>query len=184
MVQLLDPRAFAMTSVGRELIAKPSRIRAIDGLRGLLAVVVLAWHVCSPFGVAWMLDLANVAVALFFVLSGYVLTRGWDGRYGVFLIRRFLRLWPVYALCLGAGYLIAGVHPVWSEFFWYPLIGPNDKPAIDPPVWSLFLEAWTMPLMPLIVWSTASTSHSRSMRTPISSRTVMTGLWKFTSPTA
>ncbi|MDB5605980.1 MAG: acyltransferase 3 [Bradyrhizobium sp.] len=140
-----------------EQIAKPSRVAAIDGLRGLLAVLVLAWHVCTPFGVTWMLTIANLAVAMFFVLSGYVLTRGWDGRLGVFLIRRFLRLWPVYALCLGAGYMIAGVHPVWTEFLWYPIIGANDRPAIDPPVWSLFLEAYAMPFMPLIVWAGAST---------------------------
>lgn len=96
---------------------------------------------------------ANIAVGLFFVLSSYVLTRSWEGRFGVFLLRRLLRLWPVYALCLAAGYIIAGVHPVWSEFLWYPLIGPNDEPAINPPVWSLFLEVWAMPFMPLIVWS-------------------------------
>jgi peptidoglycan/LPS O-acetylase OafA/YrhL len=103
-----------------------------------------------------MLICANAAVGLFFVLSGFVLTRGWDGRLGVFLVRRFLRLWPVYAVCLGAGYLIAQVHPVWSEFFWYPFIGPNDRPAIDPPVWSLCLEAYAMPFMPLIVWAGSS----------------------------
>ena len=141
-----------------EPVAKPARVPAVDGLRGLLAVVVLAWHVCAPFGVQWMLVFANLAVALFFVMSGYVLTRGWNGRYAVFLVRRFVRLWPVYALGLGLGYVIAGVHPVWSEFVWYPFIGPDDKPAIDPPIWSLFLEAWAMPLMPLIVWAGASTS--------------------------
>jgi peptidoglycan/LPS O-acetylase OafA/YrhL len=128
-------------------------VSAIDGLRGLLAMVVVAWHVCAPFGLAWMLVPADVAVGLFFVMSGYVLTRGWDGRIGVFLIRRFVRLWPVYALCLGAGYAIAGRHPVWSQWLWYPLIGANDRAAIDPPIWSLFLEAWTMPLMPVIVWA-------------------------------
>jgi peptidoglycan/LPS O-acetylase OafA/YrhL len=145
-----------MPPAAKDQVAKPSRVAAIDGLRGLLAVVVLAWHVCSPFGFDWLLVCANVAVALFFVLSGYVLTRGWNGRVGVFLIRRFVRLWPVYALCLAAGYLIAGVHPVWTEFIWYPLIGPNDQPAIDPPIWSLFLEAWAMPLMPLVVWAGSS----------------------------
>jgi peptidoglycan/LPS O-acetylase OafA/YrhL len=129
------------------------RVTAIDGLRGLLAVVVVVWHVCAPFGINWMLTPANMAVGLFFVLSGCVLTRGWEGRFVVFIVRRFLRLWPVYALCLAAGYIIAGVPPVWSEFFWYPLIGPNDQPAINPPMWSLFLEVWAMPFMPLIVWS-------------------------------
>ena len=133
-----------------------ARVTAVDGLRGLLAVVVLAWHVCAPFGIHWMLMPANVAVGLFFVLSGYALTRSWDGRFGVFLARRLLRLWPVYALCLAAGYFIAGVQPVWSEFLWYPLIGPNDQPSIDPPVWSLFLEVWAMPFMPVIVWSSSN----------------------------
>jgi peptidoglycan/LPS O-acetylase OafA/YrhL len=133
-----------------------ARVTAIDGLRGLLAGVVLAWHVCTPFGIDWMLTLANLAVAMFFVLSSYVLTRSWEGRFGVFLARRVLRLWPVYALCLAAGYVIAGVPPVWSEFLWYPLIGPNDQPAINPPVWSLCLEVWAMPFMPLIVWSSAN----------------------------
>jgi peptidoglycan/LPS O-acetylase OafA/YrhL len=133
-----------------------ARVTAIDGLRGLLAVVVLAWHVCAPFGINWMLMPANIAVGLFFVLSSYVLTRSWEGRFGVFLARRLLRLWPVYALCLAAGYIIASVPPVWSEFLWYPLIGPNDEPAINPPVWSLFLEVWAMPLMPLIVWSSSN----------------------------
>lgn len=129
------------------------RVAALDGLRGLLAVVVMAWHVCAPFGAEWMKACANVSVAFFFLMSGYVLTRGWDGRLGLFLARRFLRLWPVYALCLGAGYGIAGVQPVWSEFLWYPYLGPDASPAIDPPVWSLCLEAYVMPLMPLIVWA-------------------------------
>ena len=139
-----------------EPFARPDRVAAIDGLRGLLAVVVLAWHACERLGVNWMLVFANIAVGLFFVMSGYVLTRGWDGRFGLFLVRRFVRLWPVYALCLGAGYLIAGVHPVWSEFFWLPYMGPNASPAIDPPIWSLFIEAYAMPLMPLIVWAGAA----------------------------
>jgi peptidoglycan/LPS O-acetylase OafA/YrhL len=94
-----------------------ARVTAIDGLRGLLAVVVVAWHVCVPFGINWMLIPANIAVGLFFVLSGCVLTRGWEGRFALFIVRRFLRLWPVYALCLAAGYIVAGVPPVWSEFF-------------------------------------------------------------------
>jgi peptidoglycan/LPS O-acetylase OafA/YrhL len=142
-------------AVGIEQIARNPRVAAVDGLRGLLALTVVAWHVGGPLGATWLLIPANLAVMTFFVISGYVLTRGWDGRFGIFLLRRLARLWPVYALCLGVGYLVAGVHPVWSEFLWYPLIGANTKPFIDPPVWSLFLEAWTMPFMPLIVWAGA-----------------------------
>ena len=130
-----------------------SRVHAIDGLRGLLATLVVAWHVCEPFGVTWMLTVANGAVAMFFLLSGYALTRGWDGRFGIFLVRRFIRLWPVYALCLAMGFVIAGVSPRWSYFLWFPLIRPDTQPVIDHPIRSLFLEVWAMPLMPLIIWA-------------------------------
>src|ERR1700749_2828160 len=95
-----------------------ARVAAVDGLRGLMACVVLAWHVVTPFRIAWMLWAANLAVAAFFVISGYALTPAWDGRMGVFAVRRVSRLWPVFALCLLAGYLVAGVQPVWSEFLW------------------------------------------------------------------
>jgi peptidoglycan/LPS O-acetylase OafA/YrhL len=150
-------REETIASLAEERIDITSRIAAVDGLRGMLALVVLAWHACGPLGAAWLLVPANLAVSIFFILSGYALTRGWDGRFGVFLMRRFVRLWPVYALCLGVGYVIAGVHPVWSEFLWYPIIDANAKPSIDPPIWSLFLEAWMMPFMPLIVWAGSNT---------------------------
>ncbi|MDR3506424.1 MAG: acyltransferase family protein [Caulobacteraceae bacterium] len=139
-------------SLGDAAEARP-RIAAVDGLRGLLALTVVLWHVCSPFGANWMLALANLAVGLFFVLSGYALTRSWNGRFIPLLVRRLVRLWPTYALCLGAGYVIAGAHPVWSEFVWYPILGVDAKPQIDPPVWSLFLEVWITPFVPLIAWA-------------------------------
>jgi peptidoglycan/LPS O-acetylase OafA/YrhL len=139
---------------------QPERVAAVDGLRGLLALVVLAWHVCAPFGLNWMLPLANVSVALFFVLSGYALTRGWDGHYGAYLLRRALRLWPTFALCLALGYVLAGVRPVWSEFLWYPYMDPSAKPAIDPPAWSLFLEAYATPFLPLLIWAGAARARA------------------------
>jgi peptidoglycan/LPS O-acetylase OafA/YrhL len=144
---------FMIAQATVEKVVKPSRVAAVDGLRGLLALVVLFWHATMGHGPTWMLIAADVAVAVFFLLSGYVLTRGWRGRPVAFLARRFVRLWPVYALCLGAGYLIAGVHPVWSEFLWYPILDADATPWIDPPIWSLFIEAWAMPFMPLIVWA-------------------------------
>jgi len=130
-----------------------TRIPAIDGLRGLLALVVLGHHFIVRFGGAWLFKPSDLAVVGFFTLSGYVLTRSWDGRFGVFLARRFLRLWPVYALCLAVGYAIAGVPPVVSQFFWFPVLTANAKPEIDPPIWSLCIEAWAMLFMPFFVWA-------------------------------
>ena len=128
------------------------RLPAVDGLRGLMALIVLCFHLTLPLGIVFLAKPANVAVCGFFVLSGYVLTRSWDGGFGVFVARRFLRLWPVYALCLGVGYAIAEIHPVWSQFFWYPVLTANAKPKIDPPIWSLCIEAWAMLFMPFFVW--------------------------------
>src|SRR5271157_1497345 len=91
---------------------KADRVASVDGLRGFLAAVVLIHHVVYPFDQGWTLQVANLAVFAFFAISAYVLTRGWDGRFGVFLGRRFIRLWPAYGLCLAAGYFIAGATPV------------------------------------------------------------------------
>jgi peptidoglycan/LPS O-acetylase OafA/YrhL len=134
---------------------RTDRLRALDGLRGVLAVVVLMWHATSPLGVSWFAYPAKFAVGCFFLMSGFVLTRSWDGRLGLFIARRFVRLWPVYALCLAFGYLIAQIQPAWPQFVWYPLITAEALPEIDPPIWSLGVEAYAMPLMPLIVWAGA-----------------------------
>lgn len=125
---------------------------AIDGLRGLLATVVVIDHAVLECGHEELGLAADVSVVAFFVMSGYALTRGWDGLFGRFLMRRFVRLWPVYALALGAGYLLAQRPPEPLEFFWVPL--PRyDANEICPPAWSLFIEAWTALAMPAIVWS-------------------------------
>ena len=136
---------------------RAQRVAAIDGLRGLLALCVVIYHSTYPLGATWTLPLANLAVFTFFGISGYVLTRNWDSDFLVFLLRRFLRLWPVYALCLGTGYLIAGLPPVWSDFFWYPIRHPHDSSVVDPPTWSLTVEAWAMMFMPIIVWFVSGT---------------------------
>jgi len=90
---------------------------------------------------------------MFFLISGFVLTKSWNGKYLTFLARRFIRLWPTYAFCLIVGSLIAKKSPIWTEFIWFPFLGPNDPRSVDPPMWSLILEAWMMPLMPFIVWA-------------------------------
>ena len=130
-----------------------NRLRALDGLRGLLALEVVASHVVTTP----VLRMGSVAaVWAFFAMSGLVLTRAWDGAYWLFLARRFVRLWPVYALCLLAGYAILGERPVWSELFWFPLIdraqGAAAARLADPPAWSLCIEAWAMLFMPAIAW--------------------------------
>lgn len=143
----------------RESLAMPAshpvnadRVTSVDGLRGLLATWVMLAHLANASGDGHMIPMANLCVTIFFAISGYVLTRAWTGHFPGFLVRRFFRLWPVYALCLAVGgYMIARPAPL-AQYFYYPFMGIHDQPAQDPVMWSLFIEAWAMLFMPLIVW--------------------------------
>ena len=85
------------------------RIDEIDGLRALAMTGVVAQHCgLAPFG--W------TGVWLFFVISGYVISRNfmqrdydggtWKAEYGRFMLRRFFRIVPVYALYVAIGALV------------------------------------------------------------------------------
>jgi peptidoglycan/LPS O-acetylase OafA/YrhL len=128
------------------------RLHALDGLRGILATVVVADHVAVELGSVALGAAASVSVAVFFILSGLVLTRAWDGYFGRFLARRFLRLWPVFGCCFIAGSLMAGLSPLTPELFWVPW-PVYDADLRCPPTWSLFIEAWAALAMPFFVWS-------------------------------
>lgn len=93
--------------------SKPSRIGRLDALRGVASLVVLAGH-CSPPLLHWAWWLRPLgdgygAVLLFFLLSGYVLALqlGSPQRpgYAGFLIRRFFRIWPAFAVVLVLSFL-------------------------------------------------------------------------------
>lgn len=130
----------------------PTRIASIDGLRGLLAAYVMIWHFVEHRSAYRYLPNGSLAVGLFFIMSAYVLTPAWTGDYPAFLLRRFLRLWPVYAACLTAGALILGVKLTWADFAFYPLTPSPAVWIVDTPIWSLHVEAWAMLAMPFIVW--------------------------------
>jgi peptidoglycan/LPS O-acetylase OafA/YrhL len=111
---------------------------AIDGLRGLAALMVVASH-ASLLGLHTVpgLSLAGIGksgVYLFFVVSAFLLTLQWlrkspgtpaTGRaLWHYAVRRFLRIYPLYALVLLAGYLLPapglGV-PMDGAAFWQHL---------------------------------------------------------------
>ena len=88
------------------------RIPELDGLRGLAAITVVSYHMnvdAMPFG--WM------AVDLFFVLSGYLITGiilrdgGEPGFLKIFYIRRGLRIWPIYYLWMIVTYFVDVARP-------------------------------------------------------------------------
>ncbi len=77
------------------------RVMELDGIRGIAAVSVVAFHLAPGFAhQGW------AAVDCFFVLSGYLITtillaNRADPHYFVnFYVRRLLRIWPIYYLTL------------------------------------------------------------------------------------
>ena len=129
-----------------------ARVTSVDGLRGLLATYVMVAHFGNANGTGALIPFANMCVMMFFIISGYVLTRSWTGLMPGFLVRRFLRLWPVYAICITVGGYMVMKPPALSMYVWFPFMGINDQAPQDPVTWSLFVEAWAMLFMPLIVW--------------------------------
>jgi peptidoglycan/LPS O-acetylase OafA/YrhL len=106
------------------------QIRALTGVRGLAALAVVIYHIHAQHDAPWFKDMKGVlwdvmlhgylAVDLFFVLSGFVMALsygnfsrdGWTKRnYGIFLMRRFGRVYPLYAfvLCVIAVPILLGL---------------------------------------------------------------------------
>jgi peptidoglycan/LPS O-acetylase OafA/YrhL len=102
-----------------------SRIDEFDGLRGILALWVALAHIfcwCGfalfPFALPHLLNsivgrfwvqfsFAGGAVDTFIILSGFAISYMLQARpqtYGQFMIGRFFRIYPVYLLCLLAGF--------------------------------------------------------------------------------
>ena len=89
-----------MSSPGSDLPAIRGHVPALDGLRGLAIVMVIAYH-AGAFKWGW------IGVDLFFVLSGYLITNvllesKTDPRFfRNFYARRTLRIFPLYYLFVG-----------------------------------------------------------------------------------
>jgi peptidoglycan/LPS O-acetylase OafA/YrhL len=135
------------------------RFVVLDGVRGLAAVAVMLGHAGYRHG--WLLAQFNLAVDLFFILSGFVLSHAYgnrlatDLRPGRFVVLRLIRLYPCYAV----GNLIAVALLVAAAFLaetapgyrWWdiallaalmlPMLNaPREVFPLNSPTWSLFYE--------------------------------------------
>ena len=105
----------------------------LDGLRGVAALTVVAFHLCEAHSTSHFDQIINhgyLAVDFFFLLSGYVVAYAYDDRWhkltiGGFFKRRLIRLQPmvVMGMLIGAACfyfqdcaLWPGIHavPVWK----------------------------------------------------------------------
>lgn len=172
--------------VGRQLTASAApvdggRVARVDVLRGVAILMVVAFHTygaafgsdrinfndlrtgATPFPgwsflLLYPLHFGSAGVALFFVISGYVIHRSYlrDRRFGwaVYASRRFWRIYPAYA-CALVGFS-AWMGSVWSRnvalhatfthnFFADTFFG------INPVFWSLAVEVQLYLLYPLAI---------------------------------
>jgi peptidoglycan/LPS O-acetylase OafA/YrhL len=122
-----------------------------------------------PMQVFW--DAAD-AVAIFFLLSGYVLARqllfGSVNSYFGFVVRRFFRIWPPFAVAVTLAAALFGIigryvaltpvdppllNPSVSAYsLMANLLMSTDEYTIDPPVWSLYVEMRISVFFPIIMF--------------------------------
>ncbi|MDD3265994.1 MAG: acyltransferase [Burkholderiales bacterium] len=165
----------------------PHKFTDLDSLRGIAALMVIFQHMWEMDNISdarlkpWLFFCAgHEAVILFFVLSGFALThqlRNFSiSEYPKFVVRRFLRIYPVYYVALSFSaislYVISKYIPnvlaehnltkwfyIWSstsfdkELFIssFTLISHQGNSLIVA-VWSLFYEMWISLIFPIILF--------------------------------
>ena len=144
------------------------RIRALDGLRGLSAVLVVWDHFPKMrdaswiWQIGWVVQPGPVGVTMFFVLSGFLITRillreKSSGTLSLrtFYLKRALRIFPIYYLAL----LVVGVFMTWRHAGWLAAYMSNFLFAFDSAphplrhTWSLAVEEHFYLVWPLLLWS-------------------------------
>ena len=116
------------------LASKP-RYEILDGLRGVAAMIVVAYHLFETYSAGPVYQLLNhgyLAVDFFFVLSGFVIGYAYDDRWGRmslkdFFKRRLVRLHPMVIMgtLIGAALFYFGacsVFPSIMETPWWKVI--------------------------------------------------------------
>jgi len=170
-------------AVSKQSGARPSPVQpkratrhypALDGLRGVAALAVVAYHVTLYFQLSYVPAHAYLAVDFFFMLSGYVIAYAYDGRLSRsmsvprFLQVRLIRLYPlaILGVCGGTIALLvrsrldpalhagAVLQAALANAFMLPStallkIRPLAFPT-DSPLWSLAFEIWVNLLYALL----------------------------------
>ncbi|MET0448097.1 MAG: acyltransferase, partial [Aeromicrobium sp.] len=117
-------------------------IGALDGLRALAALAVVATHVGFATGfvradlVGAVVGRLDVGVPLFFALSGFLLVRPWlavplgvgtsSPSLGTYAVRRLARIAPAYWIVLAVVLLISGLGWIRDQFATDLTVGPGS----------------------------------------------------------
>jgi peptidoglycan/LPS O-acetylase OafA/YrhL len=158
-----------VNQAGGEGAARSSGIPSLDGLRALSIALVLVGHTIPSgnhsFGFRALFLHADLGVRVFFVISGFLITRlllherAQSGTVSLrlFYIRRALRILPAFFLFVGSVALLntLGVIPVARGFWLYVLTYTVNYSPMNvwglSHLWSLSIEEQFYLLWPLIM---------------------------------
>jgi peptidoglycan/LPS O-acetylase OafA/YrhL len=140
------------------------RLSQLDGLRGV-AILFVMWHHFGLHLPGW-LDWGPVAPNIFFLLSGYLITRSLfkmhdrptNGQIFHYHARRLTRLLPALYVMLGVGFLI-GLSEFREGFVWHALFASNfqmiandDWSGYASHLWSLSVQEQFYLFWPLLLF--------------------------------
>jgi peptidoglycan/LPS O-acetylase OafA/YrhL len=169
------PEAAGVAAPGHEASGTPDapsrspRIRTVDGLRGLAALLVIFDHtVGDSWGLgAWSAQ--NHGITIFAILTGFLLSAPFlrarlDGKplpsVVRFLQTRAVRIYPGYWVALGLAALVVGLHSMGAgdglRVVTLTQTFGTDTPFEGiPPTWSLSMFLTFYLLLPLWAWARA-----------------------------
>ncbi len=161
-------------------IREKPHFEILDGLRGVAAIIVVAFHIFEIYSAGPALQIINhgyLAVDFFFALSGFVLGYAYDNRWGrtmtlkQFFVRRLIRLQPmvIAGATFGAMLYYFGLAKIETTALWTLLIvwvlgclliptksnldirGWGEGYSLDGPQWTLAFEYIANILYALII---------------------------------
>lgn len=121
-------------------------LAVLDGWRGISILLVLATHLLPLGPKVWQLnDTAGpMGMALFFTLSGFLITRFLLDRPRItdFLIRRFFRIIPLAWVAVGVTLVMVDAPPsvYLPNFLFYANLPPQHMTNVGSHLWSLCIE--------------------------------------------
>jgi peptidoglycan/LPS O-acetylase OafA/YrhL len=124
----------------------PGHLAVLDGWRGISILLVLAAHLLPLGPKSWQLNamVAPMGMALFFTLSGFLITRFLIDHASVsdFLIRRFFRIIPLawLAMAITLPLVDAPASAYLPHFFFYANLPPTQLTEAASHLWSLCVE--------------------------------------------
>src|SRR3954453_19560270 len=146
---------------------RPHREATVDGLHALAALAVLVYHVAlmcvgTERPHAWLVLTLNDGVAVFFVLSGYLLYRPFAAAHAAgrpwpstrtFAVRRLARILPAY--WIPPAFFGLGLREVFPDDWWrfFGLLQIYDPSTVLDalgPAWSLCVELSFYAALPLL----------------------------------